>query len=111
MARPHPRGKPSHVTPFGEDQHCIGFDVVGESHGTPYQLLSRRGELGFFLIVSPATALNTSGDRVHDLDATQGVFSDSGLATEHDGVALLKDRIGHVRNLGPGGRRTLDHAL
>ena len=61
--------------------------------------------------IGPAAAFDAVRDAVEDFDAAQRIFADARLATEHDGVGLLEDRVRHVGDLGAGGQGILDHAF
>ncbi len=48
-------------------------------------------------------------DPVHGLDGLDRVLAGSRFGRQHHRVGAIHDRIGHVKNLGPGGNRVLDH--
>jgi hypothetical protein len=82
-----------------------GFSAqfVGHDDRAFHQLLARAGELGIFDIVCASAALDPAGDPVKHIQAFQGIFAYGSFATQHDGVGLLENGIGDVRDLGPGG--------
>ena len=61
--------------------------------------------------IRAAAALDARGDAVENLDAFERIFADGGFAAEHDGVGLLENGVGHVRDLGARGHGRFDHAF
>mmetsp|Transcript_8439 Transcript_8439/g.28964 ORF Transcript_8439/g.28964 Transcript_8439/m.28964 type:complete len:566 (+) Transcript_8439:192-1889(+) len=57
------------------------------------------------------SSLGPLGHRGHDLDALVGEAAVRALAAQHHRVGSLPDRDGDVRDLGPRGRRVIDHGL
>ena len=47
----------------------------------------------------------------HGLQRLQRVFARGGLAGEHDAAGAVKDGVGHVTDLGPGGPGVADHGV
>ena len=111
VAGSQPGGPARHAAAPGEDDDGLGTELVGHDNGALDELLARVGQLGALVIAGVTAALDAAGDAVEDLDALHRVFAHGGLAGEHDGVGLLEDRVGHVRDLGAGGHGILDHAL
>src|SRR5439155_2744894 len=75
------------------------------------QFLARAGQLGLFVKIRPAAALDAARDAVENLDAFQWIFAHGSFAAEHDGVGLLEDGVGHVGDLRAGWHGAFNHAL
>ena len=62
-------------------------------------------------VLREVVALRLGDDAVHRLDRLERVAPRSALTGEHHRVGAVEHRVGHVRGLGPGRTRMLDHRL
>ena len=58
-----------------------------------------------------AAAFDARRDLVEYLDALERIFADGRLAAQHDGVGLLENGVGHVRDFRARRHGRLDHAF
>ena len=76
-----------------------------------YGFLSLRFQYGTGSVAGSTAESDTSRDAVEDFHAFHRIFSCRRLPAQHDGIRLLEDGIGDIRDLRPCRNRILNHAF
>src|SRR5690348_14175442 len=111
VTRAQPARVAGHVAVPRENQDGLGFQFVGHDDRALDEFLARGGHHGVFKKIRAAAALDAERDAVENLDATQGMLADGGFAAEHDGIRLLINRVGDIRDFGARGHGRFNHAF